>query len=143
MSRVVLINGKEVQPATADIVETEPGVFSVLYEGMSYEVRIAGEEIAIGSHRLHYEIEDPRVWQRSGHAGDAQGKATIKSVMPGKVVRVLVQAGDQVEPGQGILVVEAMKMQNELKAPRAGTVTSINVKANDSVNAGVILVSIE
>jgi len=63
--------------------------------------------------------------------------------MPGKVVRVLVSAGDQVEAGQGVVVVEAMKMQNELKSARAGHVVTITAVAGATVNAGEILASIE
>ena len=63
--------------------------------------------------------------------------------MPGKIVRVLVTVGDEVVAGQGIVVVEAMKMQNELKAPRNGRVTAVEVGENDSVNAGAILATIE
>jgi biotin carboxyl carrier protein len=61
----------------------------------------------------------------------------------GKIVRLLVAVGDEVVAGQGIVVVEAMKMQNELKAPRDGRVTSIEVRENDSVNAGTVLATIE
>ena len=57
--------------------------------------------------------------------------------------RVLVSAGDEVEAGQGVLVVEAMKMQNEMKAPVGGRIAAINVKENDSVNAGALLAVIE
>jgi biotin carboxyl carrier protein len=63
--------------------------------------------------------------------------------MPGKIVRVLVQAGDKVEAGAGIIVVEAMKMQNEMKAPKAGAVVSINADEGATVNAGDVLAVIE
>ena len=63
--------------------------------------------------------------------------------MPGKVVRVQIEAGTTVEKGAGIVVVEAMKMQNEMKSPRAGVVVSINVKPGDTVNAGDVLAVIE
>jgi len=63
--------------------------------------------------------------------------------MPGKVVRVLVEAGQEVEAGTGLVVVEAMKMQNEMKSPRAGNVVSINVSAGDTVEAGTLLAVIE
>ena len=59
--------------------------------------------------------------------------------MPGKVVRLLVSQGDPVEAGQGIAVVEAMKMQNEMKSARAGTVISLSVKEGDTVSAGQVL----
>jgi biotin carboxyl carrier protein len=63
--------------------------------------------------------------------------------MPGKVVRVQIEAGETVEKGAGVVVVEAMKMQNEMKSPRAGVVVSVNVKAGDTVNAGDVLAVIE
>ena len=63
--------------------------------------------------------------------------------MPGKVVRLYIETGDAVEKGDGIVVVEAMKMQNEMKSPRAGVVVSINVKPGDTVNAGDVLAVVE
>ncbi|HYV12715.1 MAG TPA: biotin/lipoyl-containing protein, partial [Pyrinomonadaceae bacterium] len=72
-----------------------------------------------------------------------QGVAEIVAQMPGKVVRVQIEAGATVEKGAGIVVVEAMKMQNEMKSPRAGVVVSINVKPGDTVNAGDVLAVIE
>jgi biotin carboxyl carrier protein len=63
--------------------------------------------------------------------------------MPGKVVRVQVEAGARVEKGVGVVVVEAMKMQNEMKAPRAGVVVSLKVKPGDTVNAGDVLAVLE
>jgi len=71
------------------------------------------------------------------------GSTEIAAQMPGKVVRVLVEEGSAVEKGTGILVVEAMKMQNEMKSPRAGVVVSIKVKPGDTVNAGEVLATVE
>jgi biotin carboxyl carrier protein len=122
-----------------DIVEVEPGVYSVIDGLSAWEARVAGDEIAIAGHRFPLDIEDPRQWKRSTHAAGAQGRASIAAAMPGKIVRILVKVGDEVAAGQGIIVVEAMKMQNELKAPRDGRVTAIEVKENDSVNAGAVL----
>jgi biotin carboxyl carrier protein len=85
-------------------------------------------------------IVDPkrlRSGQNSG--GHHHGVAQIVAPMPGKVVRVHVEAGATVEKGTGVVVVEAMKMQNELKSPRAGIVGAVNVKAGDTVNAGDVL----
>ena len=126
-----------------DIVEVEPGVYSVIADGASFEVRVTGNQISIGGHRFIIEIDDPRQWKRSAHAAGAHGRVSITAAMPGKVIRVLVNAGDEVAEGQGIVVVEAMKMQNELKAPRAGRVTSVAVNAGDSVIAGAVLATIE
>jgi biotin carboxyl carrier protein len=140
---VIRINGEPVIPAEASIVEVEPGVYSVIVNGNSWEVRLTGDEIAVAGHRLTWEIDDPRQWKRTGRSAEGQGHVSIKAAMPGKIVRILASPGETVEAGQGIVVVEAMKMQNEIKAPRAGKVASINVKENDSVNAGAVLASIE
>ncbi len=127
---------------SADIIQVEPNVYSVLVDGVSYEARIIGNEVTIGGARLSIEIDDPRQWKRSAGSADSAGRASLTAAMPGKIVRVLVAVGDEVTAGQGILVIEAMKMQNELKAPRAGRVTAIEVKENDSVNAGALLATI-
>ena len=140
---VIRIDGEPVQPASGDIVETEPGVYSVLADGASYEVRVDDDQITIGEHRFHFAIDDPRQWKRSSGTAGAHGRVQITAPMPGKVVRVLVAIGDEVAAGQGIVVVEAMKMQNELKAPRAGRVTAILVAEHDGVNAGAVLAVIE
>ena len=102
--------------------------FAVVLRGRTYEVAVV----------------DPKRL-RSGESAGAHhaGAAEIVSPMPGKIVRVLVQAGDQVEAGAGIIVVEAMKMQNEMKAPKAGTVVSINADEGATVNAGDVLAVIE
>ena len=126
-----------------DIIEVEPGVYSVIVGNQSFEARAAGNQISIGSYSFIIETDDPRQWKRRGPAGGAEGRISITAAMPGKVIRVLVSVGDEVADGQGIVVVEAMKMQNELKAPRAGRVTSIEVKPNDSVIAGAVLAVIE
>jgi biotin carboxyl carrier protein len=126
-----------------NILETEPGVYSVLIDGASYEVRAVGDEVTVNGHSFQIIIEDPRQWKRSAGAAAGTGRISISAPMPGKIVRLLVAAGDEVKPGQGIVVVEAMKMQNELKSPREGRVTAIRVSVNDSVNAGDILALIE
>jgi biotin carboxyl carrier protein len=72
-----------------------------------------------------------------------RGGAAVKSPMPGKVVRLLVKSGDEIKTGQGVAVVEAMKMENELRAPRGGTVQEVRVREGQAVEAGETLVSIE
>jgi biotin carboxyl carrier protein len=125
-----------------DIVEVEPNVYSVLLDGVSYEAHRVGNEITINGASVGVEVYDERQWKRSTIAADALGRASLRAAMPGKIVRVLVAVGDEVTAGQGLLVIEAMKMQNELKSPRAGRVTAIEVKENDSVNAGTLLAAI-
>jgi biotin carboxyl carrier protein len=70
---------------------------------------------------------------------EAQGRQQIVAPMPGKVVRVLVSAGDEVAAGQGLLVVEAMKMQNEIRSPKQGKVERFEVQEGQAVNAGEVL----
>ena len=87
---------------------------------------------------------DPKRLRGSGAANDHDGgSAEIKTAMPGKVVRILVAEGDAVQKGDGVIVIEAMKMQNEMKAPKDGTVRQIKVATGDTVSAGDILVVIE
>lgn len=85
--------------------------------------------------------------RRTGRATDtpaqAHGDQSVIAPMPGRVVRVLVAAGDEVSAGQGVVVVEAMKMENELRAPKAGRVKDVSVSAGTSVEAGKVLVVIE
>jgi biotin carboxyl carrier protein len=103
----------------------------------SFEVVVRGQARAIN-------IIDPKRLRSTHTAGAYQGGAAqIVSPMPGKVVRVLVEEGAEVEEGTGIVVVEAMKMQNEMKSPKAGVVVSINAATGATVNAGDVLAVIE
>jgi biotin carboxyl carrier protein len=118
----------------ASVVEVEPGVYSILLGDRSYEVRASEIDII---------VEDPREPRKSsGHAG-LEGRQTVYAPMPGKVVRVLVGVGDSVERGQGLVVIEAMKMQNELKAPKTGKVVSISADEGAAVAATDVLVVVE
>jgi biotin carboxyl carrier protein len=130
----------------AAAVETAyPGVYSILIDGVNYDARVErgpeGIVVAIAGERFEISVHDPRSWSRKS-AGGTQGVATLTSPMPGKVVRVLVAAGDAVEAGQGVLVVEAMKMQNELKAPRSGHVIALTAREGATVVAGESLATI-
>ena len=89
-------------------------------------------------------LTDPkRLRSTLSSGGSDKGSAQIVASMPGKVVRVLTEVGAQVEAGAGILIVEAMKMQNEMKAPKAGKVVSISAEAGETVSAGDVLAVIE
>ena len=103
----------------------------------AFDVNIRGRNYAVT-------IVDPKRL-RSGQNSDRHhhGVAEILAPMPGKVVRVQLEAGANVEKGVGIVVVEAMKMQNEMKSPRAGVVVAINVQPGDTVNAGDVLAVVE
>lgn len=88
-------------------------------------------------------IDPKRLRSAQGSSGQGHGSAKVVAPMPGKIVRLLVAVGAQVEAGAGIVVVEAMKMQNELRSPRAGTVTALHADPGTTVNAGDVLATIE
>ncbi|HUK30407.1 MAG TPA: biotin/lipoyl-containing protein [Candidatus Acidoferrum sp.] len=125
----------------ADVIEVAANTYSVLISGYAYEVRVepapGGLRIHAGANEFRAEIEDPRAW-RGQHGGtlEAEGRQQVIAPMPGKVVRVLVAAGQKVESGQGLMVVEAMKMQNEIRSPKSGIVERIVVAEGQAVNAG-------
>lgn len=128
----------------ADAVEVSPGVYSVLTTGRSYEVHLShrgtGTIATADGHEFIVEIVDPRAWRRGrGGAIEAEGRQEILASMPGKVVRILAAAGTKVEARQGVLVIEAMKMQNELRSPKSGTVEKLLVREGQTVNSGEVL----
>jgi len=141
---VIRIDNEIVSPVSHNsTVEVEPGVYSILVDGASHEVRVEAGQVTVGKRHFDYYVDDPRQWNRSGDSAGGKGRASIVAPMPGKVVRILVAAGDEVAAGQGIVVIEAMKMQNEMKAPRAGRVAAIQARENDSVVAGAVLAVID
>ncbi len=104
-----------------------------------------GVEIYVNGKAYPVTIIDPKR-MRGGHGSDSHagdGSAQIVAPMPGKVVRVLIEQGVRVEVGEGLIIVEAMKMQNELKSPRAGIVAALQTEAGATVNAGDVLAIIE
>jgi biotin carboxyl carrier protein len=131
-----------------DVTETQEGVLSILLNGQSYEVKqeIAGGEtyIVVGHKRFPATVRDPRSL-RSRLTSDSalQGVKKISAPMPGKVVRIVTPIGTEVEAGQSILVIEAMKMQNELKSPKKGVVKRLNVNEGAAVEAGQALAEVE
>ena len=130
----------------ADAAVPEPGVYSILMDGRSYEAQVEEAPnaliVVVGGRRFEIDVRDPRRFRRAGAGAGADGVQTVAAPMPGKIVRVLVATGDEVQAGQGLLVVEAMKMQNEMKAPRAGKVLSISAKEGATVAAGESLATI-
>ena len=122
-----------------DVVEVEPGVWSVLLGGASFEVRAQGEQFDVRG--WAFVVESEETAQERQRA--SRGPAKISTTMPGKVIRLLVADGDTVKAGQGILVVEAMKMQNEIKSPKDGVVKGLKAEAGATVGAGQTLALIE
>lgn len=140
------VSGREYELSAA---EPEPGVrhfklgdsvheFTVLESGEGkYSVTTSGDEFSV-------RVADPRkLGAAAVSAAEADGVAEIRTQMPGKVVRVLVAEGDEVASGDGIIVVEAMKMQNEMRSPKEGQVRRLACAEGDTVNAGDLLAEIE
>jgi biotin carboxyl carrier protein len=133
------------RPVTADAVEIAPDILSILLEGQSYEISVTPSpdgklKLQTGWQEFTAEVIDPRAWSGRRHSNvEAEGRQQVVAPMPGKVVRLLVKAGDHVEAGQGLLVVEAMKMQNEIRSPKSGTVERVLAKEGQPVNAGEVL----
>jgi biotin carboxyl carrier protein len=139
------LNGREIP---IDAILARPDVLSIIIDGKAYEIK--RERTAIDMHlwvgpvRYAAELRDPRSLRsrKAAGANDA-GPRNLVAPMPGRVVRVLLRQGDAVEAGQGVLVVEAMKMQNEIKSPKKGTVQKIVAAEGSSVSPGDVLAIVE
>jgi biotin carboxyl carrier protein len=123
-------------------------VLSILIDGKAYEIKrehtATDTHLWVGSVRYLAELRDPRSLRgRKGAGADDKGPKKILAPMPGNVVRMLVNQGQPVEAGQSILVVEAMKMQNEIKSPKKGTLQEIVAIEGGNVNAGDVLAIVE
>jgi biotin carboxyl carrier protein len=138
------LDGREIP---IDAVLARPDVLSLRIGNQAYEVkceRVGGEQhLWVGSRRFNAEVRDPRSLRGRVRTTDDSGPRKLTAPMPGKVVRILVSAGVEVEAGAGILVVEAMKMQNELKSPKKGTIQKIFVSQGATVNSGDVLAIVE
>lgn len=141
------LNGRELP---LDVVSIQNGVLSILVDGKSYEIKqettaaAAETNIVVGHERFSTGVRDPRSLRSRQKAGAAEeGVKKITAPMPGKVVRILAPAGTAVEAGQGVLVIEAMKMQNEMKSPKKGTIKKLTVKEGAPVEAGQVLAEVE
>jgi biotin carboxyl carrier protein len=131
-----------------DAVLVRRDVLSVLIEGKAYEVKreqsLADMHLWVGRERYLAELRDPKSLRgRRGAGSDEKGPQKLIAPMPGKVVRLLIGEQQVVEAGQSILVVEAMKMQNEIKSPKKGRVQKIVTVEGASVNAGDVLAIVE
>ena len=146
----VAVDGRTIEidsEQLSSVSPVEPGVYSVLVDGRSYEVRLIetpqGLSAETGARQLAVDVLDPRDTSRGSRASIGTGRQNIAAPMPGKVIRVLVNVGDSVEAGQGLVVVEAMKMQNEMKAARPGRVVEIRAASGATVGAGDTLLILE
>ena len=139
------LNDREI---ALDAVLTRANVLSILVDGTAYEVKREATALDlhfwVGSARYAAEVRDPRsLRSRRQRAGAGDGIRKLLAPMPGKVVRLLVEEKAAVQAGQGLLVIEAMKMQNELKSPKNGVVRKILAAPGAAVNAGDVLAIVE
>ncbi len=139
------LSGREL---AVDAVLTRPDVLSILIGGTAYEVKRertpTDVHMVVGSTRYSAEVRDPRsLRNRRAAAGFGEGPQKLLAPMPGKIVRLLVPEKTTVEAGQGVLVIEAMKMQNELKSPKKGVVQQILTSEGAAVGAGEVLAIVE
>lgn len=138
------IDGRDIE---VDAVLARPNVLSLRIGNKAYEVKCerVGSDLHlwVGSVRFAAEISDPRSLRSRVRAADDHGPRKLTAPMPGKVVRILLSQGTEVQAGAGVLVVEAMKMQNEVKSPKKGTIQKILVVEGAAVNAGDVLAIVE
>ncbi len=123
------------------------GQAHLLCDGKSFAVSVEGDDtrvaVTIAGHVYDIEIEDER--ERAAHAAEreaAKRGGVVKAVMPGVVVELLVAPGDEVQEGQPLLILEAMKMQNEIEATTDAVVEAVHVKAGEAVASGAPLVTL-
>lgn len=130
-----------------DAILVRPNVLSLRIGNLAYEIKSeqVGSELHVwvGSVRFAAELRDPRSLRGRARGNQNEGPRKITAPMPGKVVRILAEEGEVVEIGHGIAVVEAMKMQNEIKSPKKGKVSKILIAAGAAVNAGDVLAIVE
>jgi biotin carboxyl carrier protein len=124
----LLVDGTRIHRCRVEAKRASQNSFEVVLRGFARDITI---------------VDPKRLRSAHSTGGHDAGAAQIVSPMPGKIVRVLVEVGAQVEAGDGIVVVEAMKMQNEMKSPKAGMIISINAEAGATVNAGDVLAVID
>jgi acetyl/propionyl-CoA carboxylase alpha subunit len=138
------LDGRQIE---VDAVLARPDVLSLRIANQAYEVKCerVGSDLHlwVGSLRFAAEVRDPRSFRGRVRAVDDQGPKKLTAPMPGKIVRVLVSQGAEVEAGAGVLVVEAMKMQNEVKSPKKGKIQKILVSEGAAVNAGDVLAIVD
>ena len=134
----------------ADAVETGTNSYSILLGGCAFEARISREGtgdnnllVRCAGRDFRVQVRDPRSWRAGRHdVLAAAGPQQVLAPMPGKVVRVLVAVGEEVEAGRGLVVVEAMKMQNEIRAPKSGRIERVLVAEGQPVRTQEALVVI-
>ncbi len=138
----VVVNGNSV------LVNGQPFVVGldgarVLVDGTPYEVALRGEQALVDGIAYNVTVEGGAEAKTARPAARAASAGAVTAIMPGKIIRLLVSKGDQVQEGQVVCILEAMKMENELKAPRSGRVKTLSVQTGQNVEKGAVLAEIE
>lgn len=134
---------------SVDVHRAGPHHYSVIQDGHSYDLRFYhdGNQVTafLNGEHLSFQLEDPQFLRKKGGAAHDKihGPAEMKAMMPGKIIKVLVKKGEKVTKGQGLIVMEAMKMENEILSPKDGTVTDLKAVEGQSTESGAILAVIE
>ena len=142
----VSMDGATIQ---VDAVKSGRTIYSIIEDGRQFEAMVDeqgahGFDVLIAGQLLHLEAVDERTKLLAGSVAPiAAGKQTVEAEMPGKVVKIAVKVGAAVEEGQGVVVLEAMKMENEIPAPISGVVTEIGVTEGETVEGGALLFVVE
>lgn len=143
----LLVNGEAVQ-ADFQSVADQP-VYTLLLNGQSFEALVypseRGVQVLLRGRLFDFIVEDERqrrLRQSSGGGAVQSGEYQLKAPMPGLIVSVPVEEGQEIQSGDDLIILESMKMQNELKAPRDGTVSRVRVKAGDNVDQNQVLLTL-
>jgi biotin carboxyl carrier protein len=125
----------------------EPGIYWLTWNNQSLQISVAqnqdGYVVSLAGRRIEVSILDSRTALRRAAQHSHDGVSQIRAPMPGKVIKLLVAEGAEVQPNQGLVVLEAMKMQNEIKSPKKGIVTKLGVTEGAAVNSGDLLATVE
>ncbi len=143
----ITLNGEILDADMQQMADTT--MYSIIVDGKSHDVRLSQGEgvyiVQLGGQIFEVVVEDERTRRLAGlrsSSGASTGEAIIKAPMPGVVVDVLVEPGQQVAKGEIVVVLESMKMQNEFKAPRDGKVHNVRVAAGDKIDQNTVMVTL-
>jgi len=139
------------EPVVVDLKQSGvPELYSILFGGRSYDMLVEAERstyaVTFRGEQFHVQVEDERTRRlNTGRKAPAvpHGELAIKAPIPGLVVKVLIEKGDKIEDGQPLIILEAMKMENEIRSPRSGVVKSIAASAGTRVEQNSIMLVLE
>jgi biotin carboxyl carrier protein len=141
---IVVIDGEEYH---LDLTEPETNLYSVLVGDNAYEVvvRLDGEmvNVDVAGRRYEVTVEDPMTALTRSSRFAVDGTQVVRSAMAGKILEVMVKVGTEVSQGDALLVIEAMKMENEIRSPKDGTVTHVHVTPGQTIESGTDLLIVE